>query len=234
MQISPDLAEFSQDTHAGPPSRLGKRYSTTKFLPEAGNTVVCALDLQDSSHQLILNARALMMALPQAEHFIFTPVSSLHMTVFDGVIETERARGSWPEGMDTSLPIKKVSQALVPRLKDFSAPEGFDVAIQAMRPTGLVLRGATSDDEAKMRAWREGLTAPFGFRRKTHDSYQFHMTFGYPLKWLSPDVLPVWQVALDELLGELKQNLPVISLEAPAFCEFADMTAFAPRVRFTD
>ena len=77
-----------------------------------------------------------------------------------------------------------------------------------------------------MRAWRSALTEPFGYRHRDHESYQYHMTFAYPIDWLPESALPLWQAEFRAILAELAKAAPVIPLSPPAFCQFADMTLF--------
>ncbi len=226
MFFADALLPFAASSHAEPPARLGQRYSATQFLPEAGNTVVCHLDVTDPAHGAVIEARARMRALPEADRFLATPVQSLHMTVFEGIIETRRAQDAWPRDLDRAASVDSVTQALMARFADFRAPPAFSVRVADLRPTGFVLQGATPEDVACMTAWRAALTAPFGFRNRNHDDYGFHMTIAYPVAWLSDEVLPVWEAEFRSILEFLAEAAPVIPLRPPAFCQFADMTHF--------
>ena len=226
MPSETEIARFAAGQNAKPPSRLGQRYSATRFLPEGGNTVVCHLDQSVPSHRAILEARERMQALPGAENFLYTPAASLHMTVFEGVIETRRTADAWPADIDRDAPVATVTEALMKRLEPFSAPPAFAVRVKDVLPTGLLLTGATTEDDRIMRDWREALTTPFGYRHSDHDAYRFHMTFAYPTGWIPDDLVPVWIEELNAIRKDLSQAAPVIPLKAPAFCRFADMEAF--------
>jgi len=226
MSISEEIARFAESAHTDPPQRLGQRYDTTRFLPEAGNTVVCHLDSNAPAHSAVLEARRRMLALPGAECFLYTPADSLHMTVFEGVIETRRTRDAWPADIDRTASVESVTKSLLARLAAFSPPPGFAVRVAGLRPTGFILKGATEQDEAIMHAWREALTEPFGYRHQDHDAYHYHMTFAYPIDWLPESVLPIWETEFRSILADLADAAPVIPLTAPAFCRFADMTRF--------
>lgn len=208
------------------PSRLGKRFSASAFLPEAGNTVICPLDTDHPAHAAVLKARAWVQALPGAERVLFTPASSLHMTVFEGAIESRRTADAWPEDLSRQAPIDAVTTHLVQRLKGFVPPPAFAVRVAGIGPNGLMLKGAAAQDESALLAWREALTKPFGYRHGAHDSYRFHMTFGYSVDWLSDREVPIWDEALASILADLIADAPVLPLKAPVFCKFADMTRF--------
>ncbi|MEJ6390705.1 DUF1868 domain-containing protein [Gymnodinialimonas ulvae] len=217
---------FAARAHAGPPKRLGQRYDAERFLPDPGNTVVCHLDLEAEGGRAVAAARAAMMALPGADRFLFTPLESLHMTVFEGVLDNRRVADAWPGWIERDASVEDVTEAMVARLAGFEGPGGFAVRVAAVRPGGLMLRGATDADEAVLWAWREALAKAFGYRQAEHDAYAFHMTFAYPVAWLSDDLVEVWEKGLARIGAALAAAAPVVPLHAPAFCRFADMTRF--------
>jgi hypothetical protein len=226
MTISAELDRYAAHSRKKPPDRLGQRLDAKRFLPESGNTVVCHLDVDNPAHQAVLDARARMQALPEADRFLYTPVESLHMTLFEGVIETRRSADAWPKGVDLQASVASVTDMLLDRLTSFAPLPKFAVRVDSLRPTGLILKGATPEDEARMTAWREALTRPFGYRQAQHDAYRFHMTFCYPIAWLSDAALPVWQAELPAILADLQAAAPIIPLRPAAFCQFNDMTWF--------
>jgi hypothetical protein len=225
-----ELADFALSRHKAPPTRLGQRYCETHFLPEAGNTVVCHLDSAHPGHAAVLEARRRLKAFAGDSHFLFTPASSLHMTLFEGVIEMRRAADAWPADLDRSVSIDTATDYLMQRLRNFAPLAPFRVRVADIRPTGLALEGATQEDRQVMRAWRDALTRPFGYRHKAHESYRFHMTFAYPIAWIDDADIPAWQAEIDAILADLVAKCPVLPLRPPAFCSFADMTLFEERL----
>ncbi|TGV62187.1 DUF1868 domain-containing protein, partial [Mesorhizobium sp. M00.F.Ca.ET.158.01.1.1] len=89
--VRPSLAGFFAGSNPMPPVHLGTRYDTSgNFLIEPGNTVVSHLVSGSPSEAVVLAVRDRMMAMPDADRLAFTPVSSLHMTLFQGIIEYRR------------------------------------------------------------------------------------------------------------------------------------------------
>ena len=226
MPASDDLSGFAARKHDGSPDRLGQRFSKTAFLPEAGNTIVCHLDFDAPTHARILTGRERMLSLPGASRFLMTPVSSLHMTVFEGVIETRRTRDAWPKEIDRNAPVHDVTTAYLQRLEGFGAPGEFKMRVSGLYPMGLVLEGATPADKAALLEWRNALAEALGFRHAEHDSYVHHMTLGYAAQWLGDDQIEAWQTALPDILTDLQSLDYTVPLKPPAFCTFADMTHF--------
>lgn len=226
MDLTAEIARHGAAQNVKPPRGLGQRYDAKAFLPEAGNTVVCALDTSHPAHAAVMVARQRVMALPGADKMLFTPATSLHMTVFEGAIETRRTPDAWPADLDLQAPVHEVTQALVTRLTGFLPPPSFRVRVSGIRPTGLILAGATAGDDAHLALWRDALTVPFGYRHRAHDAYRFHMTFCYPLEWFDPQEASLWHQGLADIMADLRRAAPVLPLRPPAFCQFADMTHF--------
>lgn len=166
------------------------------------------------------------MALPGADNLLFTPISSLHMTVFQGVIDTGRTEDYWPAGEDRTAPIEAMTDLFLERLRPLPPAPAFKVKVIDILPTGLRLTGATEGDEATLRGWRDALTIPFGYRQDEHDDYHFHSTFAYPTGWIDDADLAVWTRELPGILADLQAAAPTLPLRPPAFCRFADMTHF--------
>lgn len=217
----------------GPNPRLGSRFTAEgQFLPEHGNTVVAQVTAGSATEAALIDLRSALMALPYADHFAFTPIQSYHMTVFEGVIETRRARGYWPDDLALDASIDAMTQAMSAKLANFTPPPAFRMRLVEVTPLGLHLTGATDQDEANVRAWRDALADALGFRTPTHHSYGFHTTMAYQKHWPAADALGHYERALAQLGADFAARVPVLDLDPPAFCRFADMNAFPPVLRF--
>ena len=179
----PSIDKFSEVTQTDPPRHLGTRHNSAgRFLNEPGNTVVCHLDAESSSTKSILAARQAMMNLPAANKFTFTNAESLHMTLFQGVIEFRRFPGFWPPDLDLGAPISAVTGFYQSRLAGFRGPGRFSVRPFAMTPNGMIVVGALENDRQNLALWRDQLADRFGYRHPDHDTYVFHITFAYQLE----------------------------------------------------
>jgi len=199
-----------------------------RFLPEQGNTVVAQVVPGSATEAALIDLRAALMALPQAGHFAFTAVPSYHMTVFEGVIGTRRAAGFWPQGVPLNAPIDEVTARMIERLHGFQAPPPFAMQVTLVTPFGLRLAGATPEDEAAARAWRDALSRALGLRTPKHDSYGFHTTLAYVITPLPTAALPDLRARMADLTRQMQAAVRVLDLARPAFCRFADMNAFPP------
>jgi hypothetical protein len=214
-----------------PSLRLGSRFDDRgRFLPEHGNTVVAQVVPGSPTEHALTELRAALAALPHGDRFAYTATASYHMTVFEGVVETRRAASHWPVGLDPKASIDATTEAMAARLAWFVAPPSFAMRITEVTPFGLHLTGATPQDEANARAWRDALSQALGLRTPDHDAYGFHTTVAYPMHWPPADAVPAYRQGLRALTGWIQGRIPVMHLARPAFCTFADMNAFPPVV----
>jgi hypothetical protein len=231
--VSKDLEYISAGNHDRPPRHLGSRFNADgEFLPEPGNTVVCHLVEGSQTEKAIIATRQRFLDMPEASQLAFTPVSSLHMTVFQGIIEFRRALPYWPENMPLDTPINMMTDYYRDRLSAFPALPAFNMQVTGLRPAGLVMKGATAEDDRIVALWRDTFADLFGYRHPDHDTYEFHITLSYIISWFAPECLPRWQAMLDEELEKLRAAAPVIEMRPPAFCEFRDMNHFKELVAF--
>ncbi|MEI2299037.1 DUF1868 domain-containing protein [Ensifer sp. MJa1] len=232
--ISPSLLAFGRSANQAPPRHLGTRYTADgRFLREPGNTVVSHVAAGSVSETAVLAVREHLMAMPEARQFAFTHPSSLHMTIFQGIIEYRRRLPYWPADIALDTPIDAMTEHYRTALEDFAPLEPFRARVTDITPTGLTLEGDSAADRSCLKRWRDAFAEGFGYRHPDHDDYEFHITYAYPIDWLDDAALPRWQVMLNEQLAFLRQQTPVIELDPPAFCSFEDMNHFEELIVFS-
>ena len=225
--VRPSLARFLASRVDVPPPRLGIRYDAAgNFLPEAGNTIACHLERRSPSEAAILQVRERLLRLPGAECLAFTPAASLHMTLFQGVIDTRRKHPYWPADIPLHLGIDEMTRRMMSRLDGFDGCGPFSVQATEVTPTGITVEGITEEDRHVMQAWRDKLARIFGYRHPDHETYRFHITFAYVIRGIPDSAAGQWQAVLDESLAMLQRDAPEIHLREPAFCKFRDMKHF--------
>lgn len=225
--IKPSLARYAASNNSSAPRHLGTRYDASgNFLQEPGNTVVCHLVSGSASERAVLDVRNRMMSMTDASKLTFTPVSSLHMTLFQGIIEYRRAFPYWPQDVSLDTSIEAMTDLYLNRLEGFKGVGTFKIKAIDVTPVGLTVKGATAEDDAIIKSWRDALSEPFGYRHPDHDTYVFHITFAYLIDWLSEDRLAAWQGLFDDCLTFLEREAPIIEIHPPAFCCFNDMRHF--------
>jgi hypothetical protein len=227
------LRSFSQSLTSQPIPHLGRRYDRSgTFLAERGNTVVSHLVGGSESASVIHEARARFQAMPGAERLAFTAQSSLHMTLFQGIIETRRALPYWPDDVPVETPVDDMTAIFMDRLARFEPGEAFSVEVTHVTPNGLTLNGVTAHDRAILKDWRDRFADLLGYRHPDHETYVFHITFAYMIERFDDATMAAWLPFLDELAQDIRRRVPVIELCAPAFCAFDDMNHFEELLSF--
>ena len=218
---------FSQSLTKAPLRHVGTRHTADGvFLKEPGNTIVCHLAKGSLSADAVLNARTRMQSLPEAEKLAFTDEKSLHMTLFQGIIQSRRSLPYWPEGLPLDMPVEAMTVAFIKRLEGFVAPDPFKIEVVGATPNGLTVQGLTEKDQKAMKVWRDKLADLFDYRHPDHESYEFHITFAYILERFSDEAMLAWVTGLAEIVEHLHETAPIIELVPPAFCSFEDMNHF--------
>lgn len=229
-ETNEDFARFF--TSAGkeaPPRHLGTRYDRAgTFLHEPGNTFVSHVADGSATQAALVEVRDRLMAMPHADHFTFTPMSSLHKTLFQGVIEGRRTHPYWPPELPLDAGIDTTTEWMLERLDGFGPLTPFRVRADMVTPLGIVVSGLTPADEAVMRDARDALADLFGYRHPDHDDYTFHITLAYQIDWLPPEAADVYLPALAGMKAGLDRLPAGFELDVPAFCVFDDMKEFRP------
>lgn len=226
-QFSAELLHYAASHNPAAPSHLGTRYGKRGgFRREPGNTVVCHVASSSETERALVDVRDGYLDMPEADKLLMTPITSLHMTLFQGIIEYRREPGFWPADLPLDTPINDMHEIMAERLVAFQALDPFRVVVSGAHPAGLTVEGRREEDRRAMRAWRDAFANLLGYRHPDHDSYIYHITFGYPIERLSDAALPAWQSMLDSIPGRIAGRVPELELTPPAFCVFEDMNHF--------
>lgn len=228
LSAIPDHLRFASSTlNAAPIPHLGRRYDTNgSFLTERGNTIVSHLVEGSDSAEAVLQMRERYRAMPGAETLAFTAASSLHMTLFQGIIESRREATFWPADIPLETPIDDMTALLSDRLALFAPGLAFQMVVSHATPLGLQLEGATEADKAALKDWRNRFADLLGYRHPDHETYVFHITFAYMIERFDDETMGAWVPFLAEVEADLRRLTPVIALRPPAFCAFDDMNHF--------
>lgn len=195
-----------------------------------GCTIICHVALFTPLSKLLIGIRDEFKRQPYAHKLAFLPPSSYHMTVFEGDSPGRRKPLGWFQGVALNASRADVARHVAERLRafDLDCQLPLKLRVNAARPysVGIPLVPADDREETKLRRLRNRLADHLQFRLPTHGAYQFHITLAYLLQPLSSDEAAMHRVLVNEFLGQLSRDLPVLELGAPEFCLFQDMFAF--------
>ncbi|MEL6236565.1 MAG: DUF1868 domain-containing protein [Pseudomonadota bacterium] len=215
------------------PAAIGVKFDPNGApLADPGNTVICHLDPDSAAFDALQAIQAALMAAPFAAQFTYLPPASFHMTVFEGVIDHQRSAERWPTALPLDAPIDRVTAHFDQALRDISLPRRYKLRAEGIYAgIGLRLTGSSPDEEAALRRTRDRLAAATGLRPPDHDSYVFHITLAYLLRWMEVEAAQAVQALCATLFARHADSLHDITLGPPELCRFQTMHRFE-RLRY--
>ncbi|NQW09840.1 MAG: DUF1868 domain-containing protein [Alphaproteobacteria bacterium] len=199
----------------------------------AGNTVICPVPPASPLMAALIALQDGLKVGSFARCFAFLPPSSFHMTLFEGVNDSERLTERWPTDLPLDTPLDQVTTAFRNRLDGLTLPEPFRLTPEwlSCSPRGgsvLVLAGAGEIAERALRAARDALSQRLIMTKPNHAGYRFHITLSYQIAWLSEEQADDLGRAQTILVDRFRASVPEIVIGPPVFCTFEDMTRFDP------
>lgn len=216
-------------TEPRPPGGVDKFDDAGRVRRTPGLTTLCHIDRGSPAHAALTGAQARLRAGPHAGAFSFLPPDSFHMTVWDGVIDYRRQPGEWPAHLPLDTPMDAVEAHFDARLRGLEAPARITV-----RATGIwggftvPVTGADAAEETALRALRDRLAERAGLRRTNHESYRFHITLAYPVRWISESAAHEVVALSEAAFAAVAGRLAGIRLGPVEFCRFETMHRFDP------
>lgn len=223
------------DMALGTPSAAGpgNKYDTDgKALRFPGNTILCHLNSPGPTFDALVEISAQLRAGAGDAHIAWTPPSSYHMTVFDGCLDSRRLPGDWPQMLPLDASLQRCNRYLGSRLRKFDLDMELpirmvaDESLATKTSTQFLLRPIDDAENRRLRRLRDRLSEATGVRHANHDSYGFHVTFGYYIKQFAPVDERRYQALWTQSMQELRRRVPVIELGAPEYCLFDTMDEF--------
>ncbi|KAJ6466351.1 RNA ligase/cyclic nucleotide phosphodiesterase [Mycena sanguinolenta] len=207
-----------------------------KFDPEGnvqrypGNTFICHLD-PSSEPELYSSLLALNDKLKNHHlHRLYAllPPNSSHVTAFEGVCEVHQP-GRWPDDLLVDASLEECTALYEKKLSSFDLkcelPFHLSIVGLDLIDSGihLHLEFSTPEETARIRDLRDRLSTLLRIRKKDHNTYGFHLSVAYMLRFLTEEQ----NRELTELLMEHFKGMPKqFKLGAPEFCTFENMFAF--------
>jgi hypothetical protein len=214
----------------------------SKFFPDGqvraypGNTVLChvagippLIERLDKLYGRLLDAEV-------AQIYTLLPPSSWHMTVFDGVCDGNRNGERWPGDLDREAPLLEINQTFEARLKAgrFGPGLSFAMRVRRLRPLmnviAIELEPADEGEERAVHALRQRLAATLSFDRSAPDTYTFHITLAYFLRFPDASEKARLESLMTDEIRDMAKSLDPFRVGPPEFCHFNDMFAFSRRL----
>lgn len=219
-------AETSRPKAISDPGQGGKFTPNGEVLPFPGNTVLCHIDPASDVHAALCDMQDEIRQSDFGALFTYLPSASLHMTVFQGIAPDER---NWPAEIPVEATRDEVTATFRQRLDGQDLPATRRVCARGLYGGhSLTLEGADEIEEARLRATRVSLRELTGLRQDHFDTYTFHVTLAYLLRWLDVAEAADLLSFSDELFARYADRLAVIELGPLELCTFEHMHHFEP------
>jgi hypothetical protein len=234
---NPALSANLPPTASQPPAVGIKFGRDGHVLPLPGNTLVCHL-AQQGAEATCFNALLDIYREAPAHAFMhkvtLTPPSSYHMTVFGAATGSDRCAGLWPADLQLDAPMPVCHRLIASKLREFrlDCALPFRLRVDLSEPEAdhlpLRIRLLPVDDaeNKKLRSLRDRLSQALSIRGDDHDTYEFHITLGYLIRWLTSEENTTFRIEMKRWRETVAKRCPVIELGSPEFCTFEDMFAF--------
>ncbi|MFN3017869.1 DUF1868 domain-containing protein [Vibrio coralliilyticus] len=204
---------------------------TVRHFP--GNTFICHID---QSIDLIVElewAQSQLKAMQCAAKFSFLPISSMHMTVFEGVCDQVRQPEKWTSKLPLDAPLAQTTDFFASAVSQIGAHSGFEMMFDyvyncPVGGTSIRIKPATDESDLALKNCREQLRASTGINMPEFDDYHFHITLSYRIMELEESEKVELKQVAERISERFSQSFGRLKHGAVEFCRFDDMFKFEP------
>lgn len=200
-----------------------------------GNTIVCNLYDNPEVMDAIRRVQSEYRKLPFARKYSLTPEGSIHMTVFELLCHFNRRSEYWSRFLDLDEELEKMDVFFHEKLSSIPFPDGV-IQMKAIKigGTNLLVNPVDEATNKLIRGFRDQLAEVTGVRFPNHDTYQFHISFGYRIHELTEDE----QKTVDELNRKLNEEviakmgpIPIKKIDYTVFEDMSEFVPYSPSAR---
>lgn len=197
-----------------------------KWFP--GNTIVSDLSKHKDVMYIIKEIQKAYQKLSFSNKYVFLPDDSIHMTVFELLCHFNRKTSQWSDNLSLDEPLEHIDLYFHEQLKTTPFPSGFKMKpLPKIETTVLKVNPFDQRATSILKEFRDQLAQKTGVRFPNHDTYQFHISFGYKIHELTQaEQASVNQ--LNHLLAKEISKLDTIDIEQIYYTVFEDMSEFVP------
>ncbi|PNP41761.1 hypothetical protein TGAMA5MH_06354 [Trichoderma gamsii] len=215
----------------GIPSKFSSDGTLQRF---PGNTIICHLPANSPLQPSLNSVYKSLSSHPILSKLIhLLPKDSWHMTVHGGIHGDKVTPGKRPPGFEGRL-LEEVTEDFAQKLRQLGTElekEGlappYKMRIRGFNGAkffiGLEVEGATAEEEKRMRLLRDRLADALGLRQPNHDTYGFHITIAYLMRYIEGKNRKMLNAVFEKHLSEAQLEF---ELGAAEFCTYENMYSF--------
>jgi len=200
--------------------------------PCPGNTIIAHLPQSSELHRSLRALHEKLKSSHLSHLYALLPLASLHMTIFEAVLDSTRTLSRWPDDLPRNATLAECSSLYENKLSSFDlqCDPPYHLSILGFSPLvagiTLHLEPYTPQENARLRNLRDRLSSVLRIRAKGHDTYGFHMSMAYLLRFPTDEQdKELMQLLTSHFETEMPKQF---ELGPPEFCTFEDMFAFEP------
>ncbi|MGF7049832.1 hypothetical protein J2T13_004355 [Paenibacillus sp. DS2015] len=211
--------------NVGPEKKFNERGGMNHF---PGNTIVSNLYNNPMVMEAIRQIQAAYRNLPWADKYHFMPEGSIHMTVFELLCHYNRNLDSWSKDLSLTDPIEKTDIFFYQQLKHVDIMDCFEMKPLSIKGTNLAVSPNDENTGVMLQDFRNKLTEVTGVSFPNHDSYEFHISFGYKLQELLPEEQVIVDQLNEKLYNDVVSKMDCVDIKKVDYTVFEDMSEFVP------
>ncbi|MFA0442332.1 hypothetical protein BCU70_01315 [Vibrio sp. 10N.286.49.C2] len=196
-----------------------------------GNTFICHLDPSIALIDELRWAQDELKAMQCGHKFAFLPISSMHMTVFEGVCDQIRDANKWTSKLDLNAKLSEVTDLFATEVDQLGALGGFEMMFDYVYNCtvgGSALRVKPANDASltALKQCRALLKTATGISMPDFDDYHFHITLSYRVIELDEQDKIELLETTQRIEQRISQSFGTLTHGPVEFCTFQDMFEF--------
>ncbi|KAJ6509050.1 RNA ligase/cyclic nucleotide phosphodiesterase [Mycena sanguinolenta] len=233
MTPGPEMLKLGFEDPKYPPGVPSKFDADGNVQYYPGNTIIAHLSpsTEPELHKSMVALHDKLKSSHLSHLYTLLPVGSLHMTLFEGVLDRVRVPGRWPDDLPLNASLEECTSLFAKKLSSFDlqCDPPYHLSVTGFDPLengiGVHLEPASTEENARIRGLRDRLWQLLHIRSERHDTYPLHFSMAYLLRILTDEQdKELRALLMDHFEGMPKQ----FTLGSPEFCTFENMFAFTP------
>ncbi|MGF1755404.1 DUF1868 domain-containing protein [Vibrio makurazakiensis] len=198
-----------------------------------GNTFICHLDQSLPLIDELRWAQDQLKSMNCGNKFSFLPISSMHMTVFEGVCDQVREAHKWTSKLGLDASLSATTDLFATEASQVGARGGFDMMFDyvyncPIGGTAIRIKPENEQSVQALKQCREALKLATGISVPDFDDYHFHITLSYRVIELEEqDKIEIEQTT-QRISERIAQSFGKLTHGPVEFCTFQDMFKFTP------
>lgn len=193
-----------------------------------GNTMVSPLDQNKEVVYVFNKIQSMYRNLPFSEKYALLPEASVHMTVFELLCHFNRKQSHWSEYLDLEEPLDNIDSYFQRQLARMTFPEPFKMKPLNISNTVIDVEPFDMETALMLRDFRNDLAEATGVRFPNHNTYQFHISFGYKVQDLTQQEEQYLKHIQADIDQTILSQVESITIEHIDYTIFEDMSRFVP------